>query len=253
MRRSTVLMLLTGLAVASIAAAVMMYRMQSSRTLFSMVTSEPEELMCVSLPDALNSPLIAQPPTPTPSEALLSDAAVIAKQTGLSLDAVLQQDSFSNDIGRLGQFFRGDGGPDVPNPTTMNQVFAGIWVEHAPVFRVTAAFKSINGVADLAGKCRQIASRFNRALLEYVRVKRVKYALAELISAQQWAMQFAQTKPGLCLASSVDEMNNKLAVSSTTQLDPAEVLAAINTHLSNDRKLGLDALEIGVGGCVTLN
>ncbi len=81
-------------------------------------------------------PLVGQPPTAgEPSEALLQDAASYADQVGVGIDEAVRRLQLQREIGAL----------DAALSQEERDLFAGLWIEHEPKYRVVVRFTHPSG------------------------------------------------------------------------------------------------------------
>lgn len=107
-----------------------------------------------------------------PGEALVADATWYADRHGVSLDEAIRRLRLQTAIGDL----------DAALAQKLPEIFAGLWIEHAPEYTVRALF------TDPAAGRRAVQRRAGRALAVPIRVGSARWSLAELEALQNDAM-----------------------------------------------------------------
>lgn len=123
------------------------------------------------------APLVGQPPAPVePSEALLQDAASFADQAGVGLDEAVRRLQLQHEVGAL----------DAALSQEERDLFAGLWIEHEPEYRVVVRFTHPSGEERLRAR---LAGTSLAALVE---MRRAALSLVQLEERRSNARQLAR-------------------------------------------------------------
>ena len=147
---------------------------------------------CMPISDANFRPLVTA--SPTTGVAAQQDAEAYARQFGISKDEALQQVGAQDEIGELNATLERE----------QAETFAGLWIQHDPVFRLVLAFTR-------DGK--QILQPYlnHKSWGDQVEVRTFPHSLADLKTAQQKVSQAAETL-GIPISSSISVMDNRVTV-----------------------------------------
>lgn len=132
-------------------------------------------VLAVSL--AAPSSAQATPDGSAPSEALYQEAAEYARTQGVDLDVAVDRLRLQRLIGDLDARLRSE----------ENETFAGLWIEHAPAYRVVTRFTSALPEKKLR------ASLGGTPLAGLVEVRSARWSLAELSESQAASRNLART------------------------------------------------------------
>lgn len=149
-----------------------------------------------------------------PSEALLQDAASYAEQRGVGIGEAVR---------RL-QLQRAAGDLEAAVAEQEREAFAGLWIEHAPRYRVVARF------TNRAAEARLKARVAGGPLEGLVETRSARWSLAQL-EAQQAELKAALTAVGEDYNSQIDVADNEIELYTTDPLRTRRKLAAAGRAL----------------------
>jgi hypothetical protein len=163
-------------------------------------------LMIVACGRGASGPAPAPPPigeqaaatqarNPDEDDAFRTDAAQYAAQQGISVEEAMERLAMQDGIGTLQARLESDEAA----------IYAGLWIHHAPAYRVVVAFTE--GGAETIQP--YIEGQPYASLIE---LRTHRYTLQELAAAQQEASAIAE-QLGLAVSSRVDVENNQVELS----------------------------------------
>ncbi|MBA3943417.1 MAG: hypothetical protein H0X37_02510 [Herpetosiphonaceae bacterium] len=187
--------------------------------------TQPSE---TTVPEATNSPALATVSTTSlPSstdDPLRTDAAMMAKGLGISVDEAVHRLQMQNSIGTLG--------------TALEQreaaTFGGLWIQQQPVYRVVVAFTR-NGNATIQP---YVA---HTALADLIDVRTVAVTYTELQEAQKQADQLLP-RLGISFSSGINVQANRVEVNITDRVLFDAALQRANAKLP-DHVVAITAYE----------
>ncbi len=147
-------------------------------------------------------------------EAIMQDVEMMAANLGISVEEALRRLEYEDAITELQA--RLQAGEE--------DSFAGLWIEHEPVYRVVAAF---------TGDAQQILEPYvseNHPLASVIKARAVTYSYAQLLADQETANSLLQIH-GFSFASSINVQENQVEINVTDQEAFDSVLAETGSEL----------------------
>ncbi len=133
--------------------------------------------------------------TAVPAEEPNPDAAAYAEDLGVSLEEANERLGLQDSIGEL----------QADLLANEADSFAGLWLEHEPVYKVVVAF-----VGDVGEEVIRPYLQTYPALADVIEIRSAQYTLAELEAAQQEAFNIVAQLEPMSVAGGVDVMQNQV-------------------------------------------
>lgn len=160
-------------------------------------------------------PLVGQPPAPGgPGEALLQDAASYADQNRVGLDEAVRRLQLQREIGAL----------DAALSQEERSLFAGLWIEHEPEYRVVVRF------THPVGEERLRARLAGTSLAPLVEMRRAAVSLVQLEERRAKAQQLTR-QLRFPVDTDINVKDNRAEIHSNRPQTLRAALAAARAHL----------------------